>query len=347
MVAQDGYLPKSFAIAGHRLVFSVGIAYLATAAGLLLLVFDGITDRLIPLFAIGAFLTFTLSQSGMVVHWRRALRSSSRKSSDNTHLWINTVGALTTGAALIVIIVAKFAAGAWITLAAIPATIFLLRAIHQYYQELSRKVRDPTSLRLDKGPPIIIVPTESWNKLTDKALSFALSVSPDVLAVHLTQLAGPDREEHDRRLQSRWRADVEAPAKAAGLRPPRLITLEADYRAMYVPLLELAHQLERAKEGRRIAILIPQIVRQRWYQYLLHTFRTARLRSQLLKHGGPSLVVMNVPWYLDPVVARKPRPPKAKGDASANAASPSASSATAPGPTKQSRSRWRSSGERG
>lgn len=300
-VALDGFLPKSFAIAGHRLVFSVGILYLALAAGLLLLVFDGITDRLIPLFAIGAFLTFTMSQTGMVIHWRRALTRSARRSSDRTHLWINTVGALTTGAALIVIVVAKFAQGAWITLVAIPATILLLRSIHNYYEELDRKVRDPAPLQLDKRPPVIIVTTESWNKLTDKALSFALSVSPDVLAVHLTQLEGPDCEEHDRRLQARWLQDVEAPARAAKLRPPRLITLQAQYRAMYVPLLELVRELEASTGGRRIAILIPEVVRQRWYQYLLHTFRTARLRSQLLQHGGPSLVVMSVPWYLDPV----------------------------------------------
>ena len=132
MRSDDCFLPKSFAIAGHRLVFSVGILYLAVAAGLLLLVFGGITDRLIPLFAIGAFLTFTLSQSGMVVHWRRALGSSAGSTSHHTHFWINTVGALTTGAALIVIVVAKFDEGAWITLLAIPATIALLRSIHGY-----------------------------------------------------------------------------------------------------------------------------------------------------------------------------------------------------------------------
>lgn len=299
-VAADGFLPKSFAIAGHRLVFSVGILYLATAAGLLLLIFGGITDRLIPLFAIGAFLTFTLSQTGMVCHWQRALKSPSGKPRQRTHLWINTVGALATGTALLVIIVAKFAAGAWITLVAIPATIALLKGINNYYEALGSRLRDPTPLRLvDTRPPLIIITTASWSKLTDKALRFALSMSPDVFAVHLTQLVGPDSEEHDLTLRSRWRTYVEEPAKAAGLRPPRLITLQARYRAMYTPLLELARELEAAT-GRRIAILIPEVVRQRWYQYLLHTFRTARLQSQLLKHGGPSLIVMRVPWYLDP-----------------------------------------------
>ncbi len=301
-VAVDGFLPKSLAIAGHRLVFSVGILYLAIAAGVLLLAFGGITDHLIPLFAIGAFLTFTLSQTGMAVHWLRALDGTARKRSDRVHLWINTSGALATGGALLVIVVAKFEEGAWITLVAVPATIALLKGIHTYYKELDRRMRDPLPLRLDDvRPPIIIVTIESWNKLTDKALRFALSISPDVIAVHLTQLAGLDCEEHDRQLRSRWRTEVAEPAAAAGLRPPRLVILQASYRAMHGPLLELVRELEAAEQGRRIAILIPEVVRQRWYQYLLHTFRTARLRTQLLRRGGPSLILMRVPWYLDPV----------------------------------------------
>src|SRR5438045_5551189 len=107
MVAADGFLPKPFAIAGRRLVYSVGITYLALTAGLLLVVFDGITDRLIPLFAIGAFLTFTLSQAGMVVHWRRELRSNEQghAHAHRLHLAINAIGSMTTGAALVIIVI--------------------------------------------------------------------------------------------------------------------------------------------------------------------------------------------------------------------------------------------------
>ena len=110
-VAEDGFLPRPFAIAGRRLVYSVGITYLAVTAGLLLIAFRGITDRLIPLFAIGAFLTFTLSQAGMVVHWRRSLRARDRRHSDRVHLAINAVGAVTTGGALVIIVIAKFIEG--------------------------------------------------------------------------------------------------------------------------------------------------------------------------------------------------------------------------------------------
>jgi amino acid transporter len=302
-VAGDGFLPKPFAVAGRRLVFSVGILYLAATAGLLLVVFGGITDRLIPLFAIGAFMTFTLSQTGMVVHWHRARRNARAADESRSHLihfWINTIGALTTGAALIVIMVAKFAEGAWITLMVIPVVIVLLKAIRNYYDGLAARIRDAKPLELrDIRPPIILVTTEDWNKLTDKALELALSLSPDVIAVHLTQLFGPDAEEDDRRLRAQWAVEVEQPARAAGLIPPRLMILQAQFRAIHEPVLKLVQEIEAKFGPRRIAVLIPEIVKQRWYQHLLHTHRARQLRSQLLRHGGSKVTVINVPWYLD------------------------------------------------
>src|SRR5690242_8815860 len=123
MVAEDGFLPRPFAIAGRRLVFSVGIIYLGVTAGLLLFAFEGITDRLIPLFAIGAFLTFTISQIGMVMHWRTAMRrtgSARKRAQQRAHFWTNALGATMTGAALVIIGVAKFVEGAWITILVIP-----------------------------------------------------------------------------------------------------------------------------------------------------------------------------------------------------------------------------------
>ncbi len=298
-VAADRFLPKSFAIAGHRLVFSVGIVYLAVCAGVLLIVFGGITDRLIPLFAVGAFLTFTISQTGMIFHWRRVLREQ-RTRANVFHLGVNAAGALTTGTALAIIVATKFSHGAWITVIVIPAVIVLLKAIHGYYARLERNIRDPVPLELnDLRPPIVLVATQGWNRLTDKSLRFALSLSSDVLAVHLAQLRGPDASENDRQLREQWRVDVEAPARAAGLNPPRLVILEARFRAMHEPVLKMTRDLQAAEPGRRIAILIPEVVRERWYQYLLHTFRPSRLRFQLMKAGGPSLIVIEVPWHLE------------------------------------------------
>src|SRR6202030_3521481 len=198
MGAQDDYLPRSFAVVGRRLVFSVGILYLAATAGILLTVFGGITDRLIPLFAIGAFLTFTLSQTGMVVHRRRELQKAQDARELHFHrvrLAINAVGAATTALALVVVITAKFAEGAWITILVIPCVIMLLVAIKQYYDELDARLREDGRLSLHGlTPPIVMVTTEGRDRLTDKALSFALSLSPDVSSVHLTKL-GPDEDE--------------------------------------------------------------------------------------------------------------------------------------------------------
>jgi amino acid transporter len=310
MVAGDGYLPKSCAIAGHRLVFSVGILYLAVTSGLLLFVFGGITDRLIPLFAIGAFLTFTLSQTGMVVHWHRSRRnaaSTGQARAHRVHFWINTVGAVTTVVALIVIVVAKFAEGAWIVVLVIPAVIALLKAIRRYYDELAARVRDPKPLELhDTVPPIVLVTTEDWNKLTDKALSLALTLSRDVIAVHLTQLSGPEGDDSDRRLRAQWRIDVVEPALAAGLAPPRLVILQSQYRTIHEPVLNLVRELEVKSGGRRVAVFVPEIVKQRWYQHLLHTHRARHLRSQLVRYGDPRLVVISVPWYLEEGIECQP-----------------------------------------
>src|SRR3954453_6090546 len=232
-VAEDGFLPKSFAIAGRRLVFSVGILYLAACSGSLLLIFDGITDHLIPLFAIGAFLTFTLSQTGMAVHWRRMIRdkeAKGRHAKDQTHFWINAVGATTTGLALVIIIVAK-TEGAWITLLAIPCAIALLKVIRHYYDELESQVREGRPLELSGGtqPPIVLVSVERWSKLAAKAIGLALTLSPDVIGLHLTHLQGPDCEEDHRAMRMRWEKNVAEPARRAGLPPPRLMALHSQY----------------------------------------------------------------------------------------------------------------------
>ena len=302
-VAADGFLPKSFAIAGHRLVFTAGILYLAVSAGLLLTVFGGITASLIPLFAIGAFLTFTISQCGMIRHWWKALRAGAeptRQHRQRTSLVINSAGALTTAFALVVIVVTKFTEGAWITLVAIPAAIGMLKGIRRYYDGLEKVVRDSGPLHLqDTRAPIVLVATEKWSKVADKALRVALSLSSEVLAVHFAQLTGPEADQHGRELRRQWCSDVESPARAAGLNPPRLVILQAQYRAMHEPLLRFIGELEAEAPGRRIAVLIPEMVRQHWYDHLLHTPRAARLRSRLMRLGGPHLLVVQVPWYPD------------------------------------------------
>jgi hypothetical protein len=301
LLAEDGFLPRAFAIVGRRLAFTVGILYLAVTAALLLIQFDGITDRLIPLFAIGAFLTFTLSQAGMVVHWRKAVRDERRARGRRVriHLAINAAGATATAVALAIIVSTKFIEGGWITVVVIPCVIVLLRSVKRYYEKIHNRLRDEGTLDLRRGdPPFILVAMQEWNRLTDKALSFALRLSPDVMAVHLSSLEGPDRHEHERRLSTKWADDVEEPARRLHHpHPPRLLFLNAPYRRIHTPLLKLIKRLESENPGRMIAVLIPEVVEHHWWEYLLHTHRARRLRSALLEYGGPQVVIVTVPWH--------------------------------------------------
>ena len=296
VVAEDGFLPKSFAIAGRRLVFDVGILYLALTSGILLIAFGGITDRLIPLFAIGAFLTFTISQVGMVWHWRRTIAAGHSSSENKTHLAVNTAGALTTGVALIVIVAAKFLEGAWITILVLPMAIVLLKGIRSYYDQLFNELRAAAPIELSTlSAPIVMVAFESWTKLSENALMFAMSISPDVTAIHLLKLSGPDQEEERRRLEERWRTQLEEPLSRAGMLPPRLVILQSQYRNLQIPMVKLINGVKSQHPGKRIAVLIPDVVKDRWYQHLLHTHRAARLRSRLLRMGDEDLTVINVP----------------------------------------------------
>lgn len=293
MVAADGYLPEAFVQPGRRLVFTAGILFLAGFAGLLLVVFGGITENLIPLFAVGAFLTFTISQTGMVVHWRRQPERHLAK------LAMNAVGAASTGIAVIVILIAKFAEGARITLIAVPMTIVLLKEIRGYYMSLQQELRKPGPIAIeDIEPPTVLVVTEDWNKLSERAIKFALTISPDVAAVHLVSLQGPDMDEGERTLREKWRIEVEEPVAARGLRPPRLMLIPAPYRQLHEPLLRLIEKLDADAPERKIAVIIPETVKDQWWQRLLHMNRAGRLRTQLLKFGGPRLTVATIPWRL-------------------------------------------------
>ena len=304
MVAQDGFLPRPFATVGRRLVYSVGVLYLAATAGLLLVAFGGITDRLIPLYAIGAFLTFTTSQTGMVVHWWRELsgkRRARKRRWTHSKLAINAVGATATAVALIVIIVAKFVQGGWITIVAIPCTMVLLKAIRRYYDNIDAQLRDGAPLDFHRGkPPIVLVTIREWNRLTHKALAFARELSTDVTAVHLAALEGPDVKGEERRLCEQWAEMVERPARSNHAKPPRLEFLSAPYRRIHAPFLKLIEELEQKNPDRTVAILIPELVKRHWWDYLLGGRRAARLRSAVLEYGGPRVVVIGVPWCVTP-----------------------------------------------
>jgi hypothetical protein len=171
--------------------------------------------------------------------------------------------------------------------------------IHGYYVRLSSKTQAGALDLEDRRPPILLVAVEEWNRLAAKALRFAVTLSPDVIAIHLSHLAGPQAGEHCESLHARWRRDVEEPAAAAGVTAPRLVILPATRRAIHEPILKFVAELEQRFGTRRIVVLVPEIVKRRWYQHVLHAHHAWRLRRQLLLHGGSRVTVMNVPWYAD------------------------------------------------
>ena len=308
MVAADGYLPRMFAVPGRRLVYTAGVLFLTAGAGALLAAFGGITDRLIPLFAVGAFLSFTLSQAGMAVHWRRTLREEGGGHADRARLWVNGLGALTTGAALAIILAAKFTEGAWLTILIIPLTLLLLRLTRRYYRDLERQVLQGSRRRLDlrdHAPPVAVIPLERWDRMAHRAIQAATRLSPDVVALHLTDLDGPDAEEHETRLRGQWARFVAQPAEAAGLPAPRLDIEASPYRSVLAPLLRTIGGMQARCPGRPVIVVLSELAGGRWWEAALHTGRARRLRMQVLCHAGPDVSVLVVPWQLEaPETAR-------------------------------------------
>ncbi len=289
VIAMDGYLPNSFAHRGRRLVYSRGILVLATLSAGILIGFGGITDNLIPLFAVGAFLAFTLSQAGMVAHWRKVGGPGAGKS-----MVINAVGAACTGVTLAVVLVAKFAEGAWVMLLLIPALLVLFLSVRAHYRSVAREVASTAPLDAENlEPPLVLLPIRGWSAITRKALRFGLKLSPDVYALHVAD----DAETMDE-LENTWEQRVCEPAAAAGLTAPKLVVIYSPYRKLYGPLKQVVEDLQRAHPGRDLAVLVPELVPTRWYHVLLHNQTATVIKAYLLFSGFRRVVVVNIPWYL-------------------------------------------------
>ena len=288
MIALDRYLPSAFANRGRRLVYTYGILVLATLAALLLIAFGGITDRLIPLFAVGAFLAFTLSQAGMVQHWLTERRYGAS-------LLINGVGALATGLALIVILVAKFAEGAWVTAILIPAFLMVMMRTHAHYESVTEKTfsHDPLDLSDEARRPVVVVPITTWNVMSMRALKFAMKLSDDVRAVHITY--GGHQGEY---LSLIWKEFVEDPAIAVRMSPPTLVMIDSPYFHLIGPLLDYIKTVRAEFPDNQIAIVVPELVESRWYFAFLHNQRATAIKTRLLLSGDQHVIMINVPWYL-------------------------------------------------
>jgi amino acid transporter len=288
VISHDGFLPRSFGSRGRRLVFSQGVYLLAGLSALLLTIFGGVTDRLIPLFAVGAFMAFTLSQAGMVFHWRRVGGRASRHS-----MAVNALGAVATGITVIVVLVAKFLAGAWITLLLIPSLLAIMIAVRRQYHRVGMDVGSQSGLDLHSfKPPLVVVPVDRWSKIARRALTFALTISPDVNAVHI------DSGERTIYLREEWRGFVDEPAMQVGMCPPRLVVIPSPYRFIITPVVDYVLQLAETNPDRQIAVVIPEIVERRWYYHMLHNQRAAMLKTMLYFRGNDRIVVINMPWYI-------------------------------------------------
>jgi amino acid transporter len=289
LLAEDGFLPSFFANRGRRLVFSSGIIVLTVLSGVLLIAFVGVTNKLIPLFAIGAFSAFAFSQVGMVAHWRRKGGKGAP-----TKLVVNTIGAATTSVALVVIIVTKFVEGAWIMLIVGPGLVWLFWKIRRHYEWISREVDQVVELQTGKlRPPIVIIPIDTWNRVTERALRFGLEMSDDIIALHVST-----EENHNKRLPELWAEKVEKPARAAKSAVPRLEIIHSPYRQIYEPILDFVRKTEKKNKDRLIAVLIPELVEPHWYEYLLHNLHGMGLRALLFLEGEQRTVVITTPWYL-------------------------------------------------
>lgn len=289
IISRDQYLPSAFAERGRRLVFSHGIIAIAALSAILLIFFGGVTDNLIPLFAIGAFLAFTLSQAGMVVHW---LRQKDGKS--HVAIWINGLGALSTLITLLVILVSKFTEGGWITLVLIPALLWIFYGTKRHYLGMAKEVSCHTPLKFeDIRPPIVIVPIRGWSRITRKAIQFALHLSPHVFGVHV------EGDDETIAIETQWKKYVLDPALAAGVEAPKLVRRPSPYRRLFSSFLGFIDEIKQSDPHRQIAIVIPSIVENKWYHYLLHNQRALLLRAALRIRGDRKIVVITVPWYLN------------------------------------------------
>jgi amino acid transporter len=287
-IAMKDYMPHVFLVRGRRLLFTHGIYALTGFTALLLIIFDGVTDRLIPLYAIGAFLAFTLSQAGMVRHWIKEKDAKHR----GVKMFLNGLGAVATGITLVVVLVAKFTSGAWITAILVPAIIAVMYGIKRHYTWVTSETADISRIRLtDLEQPIVVIPVARWDKISEKAVRFGLVMSTEVKVVNV-------QNDVETGFDELWNEMVMEPIREHGLKAPELVTVQSTFRTIISPLMDYILKLEDDNPGRKIAVLLPELVVKHWWENFLHNQRIQVLKLMLLLKGNQRIVVVNIPWYL-------------------------------------------------
>ena len=291
VIAEDRFLPVSLATRGRRLVYAEGIWVLAILTSLLLIIFHGVTDRLIPLYAVGAFLAFTLSQAGMLVHWRRNPGPGAGQK-----MFVNGLGAVATGATVAVVVVSKFAEGAWITVVIIPAMLLLMYGVRRHYERVWREIASDTPLDLSGNTdPLVVIPVQQWSRITKSALCTALAISGDVRGLLIS-----DPETHQEasdELCLAWTRNVVEPARKADAAIPELVVLSSPFRFVVNPIVDYVIKLSDQNPDRRVIVIVCELVEHRWYNYFLHSQRATMLKALLLLKGNNRISALNIPWY--------------------------------------------------
>jgi amino acid transporter len=278
-LARDGFMPRQFGFRGERLAFTTGIIALSGLAVLLLIIFDASVTALIPLYTVGVFVAFTLSQSGMVRRWWHRREPGWRMG-----LVINGLGAVTTGVIALIVASSKFLSGAYVVIIMAPLLIALMLAIRSHYRNMERQLKAVPGTDDDVEPdPIVIVPLARLDRPARRALAFARTISPHATAVHITN----DPHTADQ-LREHW-------GMIGG--PMELVVVESPYRALVGPLLRYMDALQALHPDRPIVVVLAEVVPRHWWDNLLHNQTSLRLKLRLF--GRKNTIVADVPFHLD------------------------------------------------
>jgi amino acid transporter len=290
-LARDHFLPHGFAFRGDRLAFSRGIIMLAILASLLLIVFKGDTENLISLYAVGVFLSFTLSQSGMILHWWR-LRSEQQ--GWRRSLLINSVGAVTTFVVVLVVAATKFLDGAWIVVVLIPLLVLLFLGTARHYRWVERERTSHIPIHPEHIRHRLIVPVAVLDQATIRSLAYARSISPHVTAVHVAM----DTEDVAalREAWEHWQKQLPEEEEI------HLVIIESPYRSLFGPLLAYIDTIHELYPEDTLTVILPEYVVSHWWEHLLHNQTALRLKAALFFR--PGIVVTNIPQRLSSRMSR-------------------------------------------
>jgi hypothetical protein len=303
IIARDGYLPRQFANRGDRLVFSNGVLFLAGAAAILIIAFGGLTNALIPLYAVGVFTAFTLSQAGMVIHHRRIKEPGWKR-----NMVVNGVGAVATFIVLLIVAGTKFTSGAWLPIVVVPLIIALFSGIKRHYDRVSRVLEvTPDKVHQEHiNHTVVVLVGSNIHRGVLKAIDYARSLRPQHLVAVYVSFEEEDRE----RLEKQWRAfKLDVP----------LEIVYSPYRELIAPIERYIDELDDRWDNDTITVVIPEFVVGKWYEHVLHNQSALFLKGKLLFREGT--VVTSVPYHV-PTGEKDGKPPAGEEPAAAASTTP-------------------------